>query len=53
MSYEIVKKENSEITIKATVGKDEFEKAVQAAYNKNKGKPLIIDKFSHCLKIEN
>lgn len=38
MSYEIVKKENSEITIKATVGKDEFEKAVQAAYNKNKGK---------------
>lgn len=38
MSYEIVKKENSEITIKATVGKDEFEKAVQQAYNKNKGK---------------
>lgn len=38
MSYEIVKKENSEITIKATVGKDEFEKAVKSAYNKNKGK---------------
>ena len=38
MSYEIVKRENSEITLKATVGKDEFEKAVQAAYNKNKGK---------------
>ncbi|GAU78248.1 trigger factor [Fusibacter sp. 3D3] len=38
MSYEIVKKENSEITIKATVGKDEFEKAVKTAYNKNKGK---------------
>ncbi|MBF4695311.1 trigger factor [Fusibacter ferrireducens] len=38
MSYEIVKKENSEITIQATVGKDEFEKAVKSAYNKNKGK---------------
>lgn len=38
MSYEILKKENSEVTIKATVDAAEFEKAVNAAYNKNKGK---------------
>lgn len=38
MSYEILKKENSEVTIKVTVAAEEFEKAVVAAYNKNKGK---------------
>ena len=38
MKYEIIKKENSEVTIKATVASEEFEKAVLAAYNKNKGK---------------
>ena len=38
MSYEILKKENSEVTIKATVDAAEFDKAVNAAYNKNKGK---------------
>ncbi len=38
MSYEILKKENSEVTIKVTVAADEFDKAVLAAYNKNKGK---------------
>lgn len=38
MSYEILKKENSEVTIKVTVAAEEFEKAVLAAYNKNKGK---------------
>lgn len=38
MSYEILKKENSEVTIKVTVAAEEFDKAVLAAYNKNKGK---------------
>lgn len=38
MSYEILKKENSEVTIKAVVPAEEFDKAVLAAYNKNKGK---------------
>lgn len=38
MSYEILKKENSEVTIKVTVPAEAFEKAVLAAYNKNKGK---------------
>lgn len=38
MSYEILKKENSEVTIKVTVAADEFEKAVVGAYNKSKGK---------------
>lgn len=38
MNYEIVKKENSEITIKVTVANEAFKKAVQTAYNKNKGK---------------
>ena len=38
MGYEILKKENSEVTIKVTVAADEFDKAVLAAYNKNKGK---------------
>ncbi len=38
MSYEILKKENSEVTIKVTVAAEEFEKAIVAAYNKNKGK---------------
>lgn len=38
MNYEVVKKENSEVTIKATVSNDAFQKAVTQAYNKNKGK---------------
>jgi len=38
MSYEILKKENSEVTIKVTVPAQDFEKAVMSAYNKNKGK---------------
>ncbi len=38
MNYEILKKENSEVTIKVTVAAEEFDKAVLAAYNKNKGK---------------
>ncbi len=38
MSYEIIKKENSEVTVKVTVPNEAFLKAVQAAYNKNKGK---------------
>jgi trigger factor len=38
MSYEILKKENSEVTIKVTVAAEEFEKAVVAVYNKSKGK---------------
>jgi len=38
MSYEILKNENSEMTVKVTVDKADFEKAVNAAYNKNKSK---------------
>ena len=38
MSYEIIKNENSEITVKITVDKADFEKAVMAAYNKNKNR---------------
>jgi len=38
MNYEILKKENSEVTIKVTVAAEEFDKAVLATYNKNKGK---------------
>jgi len=38
MSYEILKNENSEITVKVTVDKADFEKAVNTAYNKNKSK---------------
>ncbi|GAB6107916.1 trigger factor [Fusibacter bizertensis] len=38
MKYEILKKENSEVTIKVTVAAEEFDKAVLAAYNKDKGK---------------
>lgn len=38
MKYEIIKKENCEVTIKATIASEEFEKAVLAVYNKNKGK---------------
>lgn len=38
MKYEILKKENSEVTIKVTVAAEEFDKAVLAVYNKDKGK---------------
>ncbi|MCD4712970.1 MAG: trigger factor [Clostridiales bacterium] len=38
MNYEIVKKENSEVTMKITVSDEAFQKAVQAEYNKSKGK---------------
>lgn len=38
MNYEILKKENSEITVQVTVDNAAFQKAVEAAYNKNKGK---------------
>ncbi|MDK2867089.1 MAG: trigger factor [Clostridiales bacterium] len=38
MSYEIIKNENSEITVKITVAQADFEKAVTVAYNKNKSK---------------
>lgn len=38
MNYEILKKENSEITVQVTVENAVFQKAVEAAYNKNKGK---------------
>lgn len=38
MSYEIIKNENSEITVKITVDKADFAKAVTAAYNKNKSR---------------
>lgn len=38
MNYEILKKENSEITVQVTVENAVFQKAVETAYNKNKGK---------------
>lgn len=38
MNYEIVKKENSEVTMKITVSDEAFQKAVQTVYNKSKGK---------------
>lgn len=38
MNYEILKKENSEVTLKVTVSEDAFQKAVQDVYNKSKGK---------------
>jgi trigger factor len=38
MNYEILKKENSEVTMKITVSDEAFQKAVQAVYNKSKGK---------------
>ncbi|MDN5351109.1 MAG: trigger factor [Clostridiales bacterium] len=38
MNYEILKKENGEMTVKITVPNEAFKKAVTAAYNKNKGK---------------
>lgn len=38
MSYEVIKKENSEVTVKVTVSAEDFDKAVQTAYNKNKGR---------------
>lgn len=38
MNYEILKKENSEITVQVTVDNAAFTKAVETAYNKNKGK---------------
>ncbi|MBE0450492.1 MAG: trigger factor [Clostridia bacterium] len=38
MNYEILKKENSEVTMKITVSDEVFQKSVQAVYNKSKGK---------------
>jgi trigger factor len=38
MNYEIIKKENSEVTLKITVSDEAFQKAVQTVYNKSKGK---------------
>lgn len=38
MNYEIIKKENSEVTVKITVSNEAFLKAVKGAYNKNKAK---------------
>ncbi len=38
MNYEILKKENSEVTIKVTVANEAFQKAVQVVYNKSKGR---------------
>lgn len=41
MNYELVKKENSELTVKVTVDWSEFEKAVKEAYNKTKSRYAI------------
>ena len=41
MNYEILKKENGEITVKVTVPNEAFGKAVTAAYNKNKSRYAI------------
>lgn len=38
MNYEILKKENSEVTMKITVSDEAFQKTVQTVYNKSKGK---------------
>jgi trigger factor len=38
MSYEILKKENSQVTLKVAVSEEAFQKAVQQAYNKSKSK---------------
>ncbi|SHH26220.1 trigger factor [Tepidibacter thalassicus] len=38
MNSELIKKENNEVTLKITVSSDEFEKAVNKAYNKLKGR---------------
>ncbi len=41
MKYELVKKENSEITVKAIITPEEFAEALKFSYNKNKGKYSI------------
>ncbi len=38
MKYELVKKENSEITVKAEITPEEFAEALKFSYNKNKNK---------------
>ncbi len=43
-SYEFVKKEKNEVTFKMEIGADNFEEAVQKAYERNK-KKYIVDGF--------
>ena len=44
MKFEIISKEKNVATVKLTIEKDEFEKGVEKAYNKNKNR-FVVDGF--------